>query len=64
MPQRNPPRERAEASDIENLARLLEGFDARRYYDRQADDAWRNAARRWPALAAMLKLDPDSGQRG
>ncbi|HEY1607768.1 MAG TPA: hypothetical protein VGG24_00735 [Paraburkholderia sp.] len=64
MPQRNLPRERAEASDIDNLASFVDSFDPRRYYDRQADDAWRNAARRWPALAAVLELDPDRGRHG
>jgi hypothetical protein len=42
--------------DIDTLARLVEGVDAERYYDVQAQDAWLGAAERWPLVAAMLEL--------
>lgn len=57
MPQRNMTRQQATSNDIDNLASFVDGFDARRYFDRQAEDAWRSAARRWPGLAAVLGLD-------
>ena len=59
MPKRDTSRQRT-GSDIDNLASFVEGFDPRRYFDRQAEDAWRSAARRWPALAAVLHLDLNS----
>ncbi|PXW28416.1 hypothetical protein [Paraburkholderia caballeronis] len=64
MPQRTPQREPAGSNDIDNLANFVDGVDPKRYFDRQADDAWRNAARRWPVLAAVLGVDPDAGRRG
>ena len=42
--------------DIEALARLVEGVDAERYLDVQAQHAWQEAAVRWPLVAAMLEL--------
>ncbi|CAM2160773.1 BcsR/BcsP family cellulose biosynthesis protein [Paraburkholderia tropica] len=44
-------------SDIDALARLVDGVDADRYYDVQAQDAWQDAAARWPLVAAVLELD-------
>ncbi|WP_310630340.1 BcsR/BcsP family cellulose biosynthesis protein [Paraburkholderia sp.] len=44
-------------SDIDALARLVEGVDADRYYDVQAQDAWQDAAARWPLVAAVLELE-------
>ncbi|WP_322044660.1 BcsR/BcsP family cellulose biosynthesis protein [Paraburkholderia sp. J67] len=46
--------------DIDALARLVEGVDAERYYDVQAQDAWQDAAARWPLVAAVLELTPES----
>ncbi|CAG9246234.1 BcsR/BcsP family cellulose biosynthesis protein [Paraburkholderia unamae] len=43
-------------SDIDALARLVEGVDRDRYLDVQAEDAWQAAARRWPLVAALLEL--------
>ncbi|HEV3430251.1 MAG TPA: BcsR/BcsP family cellulose biosynthesis protein [Paraburkholderia sp.] len=42
--------------DIDALARLVDGVDAERYYDVQAQDAWQDAAGRWPLVAAVLGL--------
>ncbi|POR53023.1 hypothetical protein B0G62_104320 [Paraburkholderia eburnea] len=42
--------------DIDALARLVDGVDAERYYDVQAQDAWLDAAGRWPLMAALLGL--------
>ncbi|PLZ03112.1 hypothetical protein CY652_07335 [Burkholderia sp. WAC0059] len=44
-------------NDIANLANFVDGVDPKRYFDRQAEDAWRDAAKRWPVLAALLALD-------
>lgn len=44
-------------SDIDALARLVDGVDADRYYDVQAQDAWQDAAARWPLVAAVLELE-------
>ncbi|MBB2984381.1 hypothetical protein [Paraburkholderia tropica] len=44
-------------SDIDALARLVDGVDADRYYDVQAQDAWQDAAARCPLVAAVLELD-------
>ncbi|SMG56365.1 hypothetical protein [Paraburkholderia susongensis] len=62
MPQREQAYDEASAgpNDIDQLARHLDGFDPARYFDRQADDAWRNAARRWPVIAAVLRVDEKS----
>ncbi|SDC45425.1 BcsR/BcsP family cellulose biosynthesis protein [Paraburkholderia lycopersici] len=43
-------------SDIDALARLVEGVDRDRYLDVQAEDAWQAAAKRWPLVAAVLEL--------
>lgn len=43
-------------SDIDALARLVEGVDRDRYLDVQAEDAWQAAAKRWPLVAAVLDL--------
>ncbi|MDR3096753.1 MAG: hypothetical protein LBV73_06735 [Paraburkholderia sp.] len=42
--------------DIDTLARLVEGVDAGRYLDVQAEDAWQEAAERWPLVAQLLEL--------
>ncbi|QBR02553.1 BcsR/BcsP family cellulose biosynthesis protein [Paraburkholderia pallida] len=42
--------------DIDALARLVEGVDAERYFDVQAEDAWQEAAGRWPLVAQLLDL--------
>ncbi|WP_043288046.1 BcsR/BcsP family cellulose biosynthesis protein [Paraburkholderia oxyphila] len=42
--------------DIDALARLVEGVDAERYFDVQAEDAWQAAAGRWPLVAQLLDL--------
>lgn len=42
--------------DIDTLARLVEGVDADRYFDVQAEDAWQEAAGRWPLVAQLLEL--------
>lgn len=42
--------------DIDALARLVEGVDAERYFDVQAEDAWQEAAGRWPLVAQLLEL--------
>lgn len=47
--------------DIDALARLVEGVDRDRYFDVQAEDRWRAAARRWPLVAAVLGLGIDAG---
>ncbi|EEA00045.1 hypothetical protein BH160DRAFT_4635 [Burkholderia sp. H160] len=62
MQQRQQTDEDAPAgpNDIDQLARHLDGLDPARYFDRQADDAWRSAARRWPMIAAVLGLDAKS----
>lgn len=63
MPQRKPAQERDQpgANDVVDLAAHLDGFDPARYFDRQAEDAWREAACRWPILAAILRLDIRAG---
>jgi hypothetical protein len=43
-------------SDIDALARLVEGVDRDRYLDVQAEDAWQAAAKRWPLVAEVLEL--------
>lgn len=55
----NGRRARSNASlpgDIDALARLVEGVDAERYLDVQAEDAWQEAAGRWPLVAQLLEL--------
>ncbi|HTR11303.1 MAG TPA: BcsR/BcsP family cellulose biosynthesis protein [Paraburkholderia sp.] len=49
-------------SDIDALARLVEGVDRDRYLDVQAEDAWLAAAKRWPLVAAVLDLRVEDGQ--
>lgn len=44
------------SNDIDALARHVPGIDPARYFDSQAEDAWREAARRWPLLGAVLGL--------
>lgn len=63
MPLRKPAQEPdlAGPNDIVHLASHLDGLDPARYFDRQTEDAWRHAARRWPILAAMLDLDVGTG---
>ncbi|WP_042298627.1 BcsR/BcsP family cellulose biosynthesis protein [Paraburkholderia bannensis] len=59
----NPGRSRRSPllpGDIDALARLVEGVDADRYYDVQAQDAWQEAAGRWPLVAAVLGLKADA----
>jgi hypothetical protein len=46
----------AQPSDIDALARLVDGVDRDRYLDVQAEDAWQAAAKRWPLVAAVLEL--------
>jgi hypothetical protein len=46
--------------DIDALARLVDGVDAERYYDVQAQDAWLDAAGRWPLVAAVLGLKTEA----
>lgn len=41
-------------SDIDILARSVEGFDAGRYYDQQDTELVIAAANRWPLLKAVL----------
>ncbi|MEM5424919.1 MULTISPECIES: BcsR/BcsP family cellulose biosynthesis protein [Paraburkholderia] len=50
-------------SDIDALARLVEGVDRDRYLDVQAEDAWQAAAKRWPLVAAVLQL-PVEAEKG
>jgi len=49
-------------SDIDTLARLVEGVDRDRYLDVQAEDAWQAAAKRWPLVAAVLDLRVEDEQ--
>jgi len=63
MPRRNTARTQAGSTDIDNLARFLEEIDPKRYFDRQAEDAWRSAARRWPMLAEVLRLGDEEDGR-
>ncbi len=51
-------------SDIDGLARLVEGVERDAYFDVQAQDAWHDAARRWPLVAAVLELTFDGGSHG
>ncbi|MFC5429742.1 hypothetical protein ACFPTO_13185 [Paraburkholderia denitrificans] len=51
-------------SDIDGLARLVEGVERDTYFDVQAQDAWHGAARRWPLVAAVLELTLEGGSRG
>ena len=46
--------------DIDALARVVEGVDAERYFDVQAEDAWQEAAGRWPLVAQLLELKAES----
>jgi hypothetical protein len=43
--------------DIDALAQLVEGVDRDAYFDVQAQDAWHDAARRWPLVAEVLGLE-------
>jgi hypothetical protein len=51
--------------DIDALAQLVEGVDRDAYFDVQAQDAWHDAARRWPLVAEVLGLEArvESGPR-
>ena len=49
-------------SDIDSLARLVEGVDRERYLDVQAEDAWQAAAKRWPLVADVLELPVEGGK--
>jgi hypothetical protein len=52
--------------DIDALARLVEGVDRETYFDVQAQDAWHDAARRWPLVATVLGLsfEPEAKEQG
>lgn len=63
MPHRKSAPDLAGPNDIVHLANHLDGLDPACYFDRQTEDAWRHAARRWPKLAAILGLDAGRGRR-
>ncbi|MDR5836286.1 hypothetical protein [Caballeronia sp. LZ034LL] len=47
--------------DVAALAHELEGLDAARYINAQADDEYRAALRRWTTLARLMGLAPAQG---
>ncbi|MDR5759248.1 hypothetical protein [Caballeronia sp. LZ035] len=48
--------------DVAALAHKLEGLDAARYFDAQADDEYRAALQRWATLARLMGLAPVSAR--
>ncbi|MCC8391033.1 hypothetical protein LJ656_00400 [Paraburkholderia sp. MMS20-SJTR3] len=50
--------------DISGLAQRLPEVEPRRYFDAQAQDAYRQALLKWPVLARLMTLLPADGDEG